>query len=90
MGPKNNETITTFLNLQNRALRTINFKKRHDCISCVYKERKILKFSDIQNLQNCLFMNQIQNSPKLSDSFPATHAKGKYLTTTLYQQHTIF
>ena len=52
-GQENNETITTF---KKRALRKITFKKRHDCISCVYKECKILKFPDILNLQNCLFM----------------------------------
>ena len=37
-GQKNNETITTFQKLQNRALRKITFKKCHDRISCVYKE----------------------------------------------------
>ena len=37
-GQKNNETITTFQKLQNRALRKITFKKRHDRISCVYKD----------------------------------------------------
>ena len=49
-GQKNNETITTFQKLQNCALRKITFKKRHDRISCVYKECKILKFPDILNL----------------------------------------
>ena len=46
-GQKNNETITTFQKLQNRALRKITFKKRRDHISCVCKECKILKFPDI-------------------------------------------
>ena len=78
MGPKNNETITTFQKLQNRALRKITFKKRHDRISCVYKECKILKFPDILNLQNCLFMCEIQHRPKLSASFSALHAKDKH------------
>ena len=76
-GQKNNETITTFQKLKNRALRKITFKKRHDSISCVYKECKILKFPDILNLQNCLFMYEIQHRPKLSASFPALHAKDK-------------
>ena len=55
-GQKSNETITTFQKLQNHVLRKITFKKYHDSISCVYKECKILKFLDILNLQNCLFM----------------------------------
>ena len=55
-GQKNNETTTTFQKLQNRDLRKITFKKRHNRISCVYKECKLLKFPDILNLQNCVFM----------------------------------
>ena len=43
-GKKNNETITVFQKLQNPTLRKITFKKRHDSISCVYKECKILKY----------------------------------------------
>ena len=34
-GQKNNEIITTFQKLQNRALKKITVKKRHDRISCV-------------------------------------------------------
>ena len=78
IGPKNNETTTAFQKLRNRTLRKVTFKKRHDPISCVYKESKILKFADILNLQNCLFMYQIQHNPKLSASFPAIHAKDKH------------
>ena len=88
-GQKNNETIKTFQKLQNRALRKIIFKKRHDRISCVYKECKILKFPDILNLQNCLFMYQIQHSPKLSTSFPTLLPKTS-TTTTVDEEHTIF
>ena len=35
-GQKSNETIATFQELQHRALRKINFKKRHDRISSMY------------------------------------------------------
>ena len=86
---KNNETITTFQKLQNRVLRKITFKKRHDRISCVYKECKILKFLDILNLQNCLFMYQIQHSPKLSASFPALYAKDKHNYNTRSATHNL-
>ena len=88
-GQKNNETITTFQKLQNRALRKITFKKRHDRISCVYKECKILKFPDILNLQNCLFMYQIQHSPKLSASFPTLYAKDKHNYNTRSATHNL-
>ena len=88
-GQKNNETITTFQKLQNCALRKINFKKRHDRISCVYKECKILKFPDMPNLQNCLFMYQIQHSPKLRVSFPTLYAKGKHNYNTRSATHNL-
>ena len=34
-GQKNNETITTFQKLQNRALMKVTFRNRHDPISCL-------------------------------------------------------
>ena len=39
-----------FQKLQNCALKKKSFEKRHDRISCVCKECKILKFPDILNL----------------------------------------
>ena len=89
MGPKKNETITTSQKLQNRVLRKINFKKCHDRISCVYKACKILKFPDILNLQNCLFIYQIHHRPKLSASFPALHAKDKHNYITRSAAHNL-
>ena len=80
---------TTFQELQNRALRKITFKKRHDRISCVYKECKVLKFPDILNLQNCLFMYQIQHSPKLSASFPTLYVKDKHNHNTRPATHNL-
>ena len=88
-GQKNNETTTTFQKLQNRDLRKITFKKRHNRISCVYKECKLLKFPDILNLQNCVFMQQIQHSPKLSASFPALHVKDKHNYNTTSATHNL-
>ena len=89
MGPKNNETITAFQKLQNRALRKITFKKCHDRISCVYKECKILKFSDILNLQNCLLLYQIELRPKISTIFPTHHAKDKHNYNTRSAKHNL-
>ena len=87
MGAKNNETIATFQKLQNPALRKITFKKRLDRISCVYKECKIFKFPDILNLQNCLFMYEIEHRSKLSASFPAFHATDKHNYNTRSATH---
>ena len=79
-GQKSNETI----------LKTkMTLKKRHDCINCVYKECKILKLPDILNLQNCLFMYQIEHKPKLSASFPALHAKDNHNYNTISATHNL-
>ena len=88
MGPKNNETIT-FHKLQNRALRKITFQKRPNGLSCVYKEWEILKFPNILNVQNCLFMYQIQHSHKLSASFPTLYAKDKHNYNTRSATHNL-
>ena len=89
MGPKNNEPIITFQKLQDRALRQITFKKYYNRIICVYKECKILKYPNILNLQNCLFVYQIQHSPKLSASFPDLHAKDKHSYNTRSARHNL-
>ena len=86
---KRNETTTTFQKLQNRALKKITFKKRHDPNSRAYKQCKILKFLGILNLQNCLFMYQIQHSPKLGLSFPALYAKDQHNYNTRSATHNL-
>ena len=53
---KNKKIKETMLKLQNRALRKINFKRFHHPIKHIYKDHKILKFTDILKVQNCLFM----------------------------------
>ena len=55
--------------IQNRALRKISFKKLHDPTEQLYKDLKILKFCDIVHLQNCIFMNQIEQNEELAKSF---------------------
>ena len=62
--------------------------KHHDRISCVYKEWKILKFLDILNLQNCLFMYQISIAPNSVPLFLLFRVKTS-TTTTLGQQHNL-
>ena len=89
MWPKNNETITTCQKLQNFALRKKSFKKHHNLIGCVYKECKVLKFPDILNLKNCLFMYQCQHSSKFSASFPTLHAKDEHNYNTRSATHNV-
>ena len=56
-------------NLQNRALRKITFKKLHDPVKPLYKDLKILKFKDLIQLQNCLFVSQTEQNQTPAESF---------------------
>ena len=89
MGPKDNETITTFLKLQNCALRKIAFKEYRHRIICVYKVCKILKFPDILNLQSCFIMYRIQHNLKLSAPFPTLYVKDKHNYNTRLTTHNL-
>ena len=64
--------------LQNRALRKINFKKFHHPVKHIYKDHKILQFTDILKVQNCLFMYQFKKNDALATSFPALHSSDKH------------
>ena len=55
-GQTNAESINKIRVLQNRALRKITFKRFHDSTNEIYKNLKILRFSDSVCMQNCLFM----------------------------------
>ena len=88
-GQKNNETKATFQKLQNCVLRKITFKALHEPINDVFRELKILKFSDILILQNCLFMFEIERNPKLKVSFPALHARDKHNYQTRSAAHNL-
>ena len=65
-GQKDQEIKQIIQKLQNRALRKINFKKFHHSIKHIYKDHKILKFTDILKVQNCLFMYQVEQINALS------------------------
>ena len=68
--------------LQNYALRNIDFKNVQNSIKHIYKNHKILKFTDILKVQNYLFMYQVEQNNALATSFPALHSRDKhnYLT----------
>ena len=73
--------------LQNHALRKINLKKFHHPIKRIYKDHKILQFTDILKVQNCLFMYQVEQNNALATSLPALHSRNKhnYQTRTATQ-----
>ena len=68
-GQANKESQNKIQVIQNLALRKISFKKLQDPTAKLYKDIKLLKFCDIVHLQNCLFMNQIEQNGKLAKSF---------------------
>ena len=47
--------------LQNRALRTIEFKNKHTDVDPLYAQTRILKLKDYIKLQNCLLIHQYLN-----------------------------
>ena len=58
----NSQTIKTKIqNLQDRALRKITFSKSDCDMNKLYKDLKLLKFSDILFVQNCIFMSRVEN-----------------------------
>ena len=67
-GQTNNENINKITVLQNQALRKIIVKMIHDSTNEIYKNLKILRFSDSVCMQNCLFMNQIEKNEKIAKS----------------------
>ena len=54
-GQSNNHAIKKLQIVQNKALRTINFKHAQSSVNPLYKECKILKLADNIKLQNFLF-----------------------------------
>ena len=79
MGPEKILKIKYIMQkLQNRALRKINFKKFHHPIKHIYKDRKILKLTDILKVQNCLFMYQVEQNNALATFLPALHSRDKH------------
>ena len=75
-GQTNTEKQKQMEILQNRAVRKITFKKCFDSAGSLYKELNVLKFCDIVDLQNCLFMSQTAHNGKLVKTFPTLKQSG--------------
>lgn len=59
MGNTNIKNLNAILVLHNRALGKINVLKLHDSANHPCKDLKILKFCDLVDSHNCLFMAQL-------------------------------
>ena len=75
---KNQEIKEAMQKHQNRSLRKINCKKFHHPIKHIYKNHKLLKFTDIPKVPNCLFMYQVEQNNAHATSFPALHSRDKH------------
>ena len=75
--------IASIQKLQNRALRTIEFKNKDDDVDPLYVSNYVLKLTDFIKLQNCLLTHQFLNN-QLPDCFNDYYFK----LHTLYQTET--
>ena len=72
-GQKSKKIKETMQKLQNCGLRKIS-----PSYKTIYKDHKILKFTDILKVQNCLFMYQVKQNNALAISFPALQSRDKH------------
>ena len=61
---QNEAKIKQISELQDKALRIINFKPKNYPVSELYKSNKILKLTDYIKLLNCMFVKAIFNNFK--------------------------
>ena len=91
-GQSNNHAIKKLQILQNKALRTINFKHAQSSVNPLYKECKILKLTDNIKLQNFLFAydNLKSNLPSsLKDSLSTVDSIHIHETRSVTYKHYI-
>ena len=67
-GQTNAKNINKMRMLLNRAIVKITFKKLYYLPNQIKKNLKILRFSDRVCMQNCVFMNQIEQNEKIAKS----------------------
>ena len=70
MRSKQQRKQNQFRTLQNRALKKIAFKSQYEGSNILYKSLKIIKFQDLFQLNNCLFMCQLEQNKKIPATFP--------------------
>ena len=79
-GQQKTGTITQIEKLQDKAIRTINFKSKNDPNNPLYKSMKILKLNDVILFNNCMFvLKRIRNEqPSLFSNFKVSHNEHNY------------
>ena len=79
-GQQKTGTITQIEKLQDKAIRTINFKSKNDPNNPLYKIMKILKLNDVILFNNCMFvLKRIRNEqPSLFSNFKVSHNEHNY------------
>ena len=75
--------VDSIQKLQDRALRTIEFKNRHDDVNPLYISNYILKITDNIKLQNCLLTHQY-----LNDQLPACFSDYYFKLQDIYLAET--
>ena len=75
---KNQEIKEIMQILHNYAFQNIDFKNVQNSIKHIYKNHKILNFTDILKVQNYLFIYQVEQNNALATSFPALHSRDKH------------
>ena len=91
-GQSNNHAIKKLQIIQNKALRTINFKPAQSSVNPLYKKCKILKLADNIKLQNFLFAydNLKNNLPSsLKDSLSTVDSIHIHETRSVTYKHYI-
>ena len=72
MGENNLANQNSIQVLPNRAIRKICFKKPNKTVSRDFKKKNgILKFHNLMELVNCLFICQLEQDEQLAKTFPA-------------------
>ena len=79
MGSKQQRNTKSVSNSSNQSTQKIAFKNAFESVDPLYKNLKILKFQDYPQLNNCLFMWELEQNKKLAATFSGLlHTKEKH------------
>ena len=91
-GQNRNQQIKEIEKLQQKALRIINFKSRHDEVTHLFENSNIMRFKDMMTLSNCLFVfDHIKEllPQTFNDYFKTAKKQHNYNTRGSRNQHII-
>ena len=79
MGSKQQRNTKSVSNSSNQSTQKIAFKNAFESVDPLYKNLKILKFQEYPQLNNCLFMWELEQNKKLAATFSGLlHTKEKH------------